>query len=239
MAFLLYRYIRRKIRDHQVKKDSSTIEDSNLMPEIAPSQSGNGMLQRTQHESNIGSHQDKRSGLSSAEEAAREKEETRKRTIRQWKLMLGLALPNFLASVDVTIVAPAIPLISSHFSRSIIIQIMPSHILTHRADQLSGSFNWIVAAYTLTFTTFVPASGQLADIYGRHFALQFEMFWIMIGSVLCAAAQSWGMLLLGRALQGLGAAGILSVSRIILSDGATLAENARNNSILSLVGGIG
>ncbi|KAF1835497.1 hypothetical protein BDW02DRAFT_495830 [Decorospora gaudefroyi] len=110
-------------------------------------------------------------------------------------------------------------------------------MLTHLTDQLSGSFNWIVAAYTLTFTTFVPASGQLADIYGRHFALQFEMFWITIGSVLCAAAQSWGMLLMGRALQGLGAAGIMNLSRIILSDGATLAENSRGNSILSLISG--
>jgi MFS family permease len=105
-------------------------------------------------------------------------------------------------------------------------------------DHLFGSFNWIVAAYTLTFTTFVPASGQLADIYGRHFALQFEMFWILLGSVLCAAAQSWGMLLLGRALQGLGAAGIMSLSRIILSDGATLAETSRNNSILSVISGV-
>lgn len=60
----------------------------------------------------------------------------------------------------------------------------------------------------------------------------------MIGSVLCAAAQSWAMLLVGRALQGLGAAGIMSLSRIILSDGATLAENARGNTILSLVSGI-
>ena len=65
-------------------------------------------------------------------------------------------------------------------------------------------------------------SGQLADIYGRHFALQFEMFWIMIGSILCASAQSWSMLLVGRALQGLGAAGIMNLSRIILSDGTTL-----------------
>ena len=56
--------------------------------------------------------------------------------------------------------------------------------------------------------------------------------------MLCATAQSWGMLLLGRALQGLGAAGIMSLSRIILSDGATLAENAWNNSLLSLVSGV-
>jgi hypothetical protein len=120
MAFLLYRYVRRKIREHQVKKDSSTIEDSNLVPEIAPSQPGNEMLQRTQHPT------DKRAGLPSAEEVAREKEEARKRAIRQWKLMLGLALPNFLASVDVTIVAPAIPLISSHFSMS-----MAARIIAH------------------------------------------------------------------------------------------------------------
>jgi len=64
------------------------------------------------------------------------------------------------------------------------------------------------------------------------------MFWILIGSVLCATAQSWGMLLLGRALQGLGSAGIMSLSRIILSDGATLAETATNNSIISLISGV-
>lgn len=144
---------------------------------------------------------------------------------------------NILIYYSVTIVAPAIPLISSHFSMSLKypISIRSSNI---SSDHLSGSFNWIVAAYTLTFTTFVPASGQLADIYGRHFALQFEMFWIMIGSVLCAAAQTWGMLLLGRALQGLGAAGIMALSRIILSDGATLAETSRNNSVLSLISGV-
>jgi MFS family permease len=64
------------------------------------------------------------------------------------------------------------------------------------------------------------------------------MFWILVGSVLCATAQTWEMLLVGRAIQGLGAAGILSLSRIILSDGATLAENSKNNSLLSLVAGV-
>jgi MFS family permease len=105
-------------------------------------------------------------------------------------------------------------------------------------DQLSGSFNWIVAAYTLTFTTFVPVSGQFAELFGRHFAMQFQLFWIMVGSALCAGAQSWGMLLVGRALQGLGGAGILNLSRIILSDGATLAQSSRSISALSLVGGL-
>jgi MFS family permease len=47
------------------------------------------------------------------------------------------------------------------------------------------------------------------------------------------------MLLVGRALQGLGAAGIMNLSRIILSDnGATLAQISRNNSTLSLIAGM-
>jgi hypothetical protein len=68
------------------------------------------MLQSGQH-----GHDTNNDKALTTEEVAQQEEERRRRNIRQWKLMIGLALPNFLASVDVTIVAPAIPLISSHF----------------------------------------------------------------------------------------------------------------------------
>ena len=61
---------------------------------------------------------------------------------------------------------------------------------------------------------------------------------ILIGSVLCAAAADWGMLLFGRALQGLGAAGIMNLTRIVLSDNVSLADNSKNNTVFSLVSGI-
>jgi MFS family permease len=64
------------------------------------------------------------------------------------------------------------------------------------------------------------------------------MFWILIGSVLCAAAVTWPMLLFGRALQGLGAAGIMNLTRIVLSDGVSLADNSKNNTIFSLINGV-
>lgn len=64
------------------------------------------------------------------------------------------------------------------------------------------------------------------------------MFWTILGSVLCASSVTWGMLLLGRALQGLGAAGILNLTRIVLSDGMSLADNSKNNTIFSLINGI-
>ena len=102
-------------------------------------------------------------------------------------------------------------------------------------DQL----NWIVTAYTLTSTAFIPAFGQLADVFGRHIVLQLAVFLTLVGSTLCAAAQTWGMLLLGRALQGMSCAGIMNLVLIILADKVSLKENAKNNSIFAFISGLG
>jgi MFS family permease len=102
---------------------------------------------------------------------------------------------------------------------------------------LSSQLNWIVTAYTLTSTSFIPSFGQLADIYGRHAALQISLVFMLVGSVLCAAAQTWAMLIFGRALQGISAAGISTVTRIILADNVNLEDNAKNNTIFSFVVG--
>jgi MFS family permease len=64
-----------------------------------------------------------------------------------------------------------------------------------------------------------------------------SMVFMLIGSTLCAAAQTWGMLLLGRALQGLSAAGIMNIIKIVLSDRVSLKENAKNNTIFAFVSG--
>ena len=99
--------------------------------------------------------------------------------------------------------------------------------------------NWIITAFSLTSTTFIPIFGQLADVFGRHIVLQTALFLMLIGSVLCAAAQTWGMLLLGRALQGVGSAGLNNIIMIILADKVSLKENARNKSIFTIFGGVG
>ncbi|KAF2869745.1 hypothetical protein BDV95DRAFT_497358 [Massariosphaeria phaeospora] len=212
MAYFLFKYIRRGYRERK----NATADESHLI--VAVDGQGNGRGESLSSQTARTSAHPLFSDNS--EENARIATEASRRRRNRWKMILGLVLPNFLAAVDVTIVAPAIPVISSHFNR------------------LNGSFNWIVAAYTLTFTTFVPASGQLAEIYGRHFALQFQMFWILAGSVLCASAVTWGMLLFGRALQGLGAAGIMNLTHIVLSDGVSLADNSKSNTLFSLISGI-
>ncbi|KAA8643501.1 putative MFS multidrug transporter [Aspergillus tanneri] len=148
------------------------------------------------------------------------KEERRRERVYSWKLIGGLCLPFTLATLDLTIVATAVPSIASHFNKF---------------DEL----NWIVTAFTLTSTAFIPMFGQLADVFGRHAVLQLALFLMLIGSVLCAAAQTWGMLLLGRALQGTSSAGLMNIIMIILADKVSLKVNAKNNSLFAFVGGIG
>lgn len=60
----------------------------------------------------------------------------------------------------------------------------------------------------------------------------------VVGSTLAAASQTWGMLLLGRALQGMSAAGIMNLIQIVLSDKVSLKENAKNNTIFQFCAGV-
>ncbi|KAL4734457.1 major facilitator superfamily domain-containing protein [Aspergillus similis] len=142
--------------------------------------------------------------------------EKKRRRIYRLKLVCALFMPYFLATIDLTIVATSVPFIASHF------------------NELS-ELNWIVTAFTLTSTALIPSFGQLSDVFGRHASLQLATFLMLVGSVLGAAAQTWGMLLLGRALQGVGSAGLMSTVMTILADNVTLEENAKNNSIFSFI----
>lgn len=146
-------------------------------------------------------------------------EKSRARKYR-WKILFCLMPSFFLASLDLTIVATALPFMASYFDR---------------LNQL----NWIVTAFTLTSAAFIPAFGQLADVFGRHASLQFAVSFMVVGSTLCAAAQNWPMLLLGRALQGISTAGIQNITLIILADSVSLKEQAVNTSIFQLMNGIG
>lgn len=96
-----------------------------------------------------------------------------------------------------------------------------------------------MTAFTLTSTAFIPIFGSLADTFGRYASIQTAVALLAIGSILCAAAPDWGVLLFGRALQGIGTAGVQNVIMIILADRVSLREQAVNTSIFQLMNGLG
>jgi MFS family permease len=107
-------------------------------------------------------------------------------------------------------------------------------------DQVK-QLNWIISVFNLTSAAFLFFWAQLTDLFGRHIVLQSAIFIMMIGSAICTGAptSAFSVLLLGRALQGVGAAGVNISIRTILADRVSLSEYALNWTIFALVSGIG
>lgn len=144
----------------------------------------------------------------------------RAETRTRWTLLVILSLPTFLTSIEATVTSTALTPIATYF------------------DHLP-QLGWIVTAYTIPATAFIPFYGQVADIYGRHAGLQLSNLCMLVGSVLCAASQSWEMVLVGRGLQGFASAGVNNLVRIVLSDGVDLVEQSKRQTVYSLLAGIG
>ena len=86
---------------------------------------------------------------------------------------------------------------------------------------------WTITIYLLTLSISQLALGPLADSIGRRKVLLIGMLIIVIGSIVCALANSIWVLLLGRAIQGLGAGANITLSKTIIRDhlvGAKLAQ---------------
>src|SRR5262245_56575510 len=119
-------------------------------------------------------------------------------------IVVGLMLAMFLAAVNQTIVATAMPTIGRQF------------------DDFEN-LSWIVTAYLLTSTAVAPLYGKLSDMYGRRAVMLAGIGVFVLGSAVCALAPR--LLVLGRGLQGLGGGGILPVAQSILAD--VIAPRAR------------
>ena len=117
-------------------------------------------------------------------------------------------LATLLSALDQTIVATALPEI---------------------ADDLKGfnNLSWVVTAYLLATTVTVPLYGKLSDLYGRRrlFVVAISIF--LAGSALCAFAQSMGQLIAFRALQGVGAGGLIPLSQAAIADLFSPRERGR------------
>ncbi|EAQ83590.1 hypothetical protein CHGG_09994 [Chaetomium globosum CBS 148.51] len=154
-------------------------------------------------------------------ETPEELAEKKRRRKYRLRIILGLFLPFTLQALDTTIIASALKFIAVDFNE---------------IKQL----NWIITAFNLTSAAFLPIFAQLADVFGRHATLQTALVIITLGSALCTAAptSAFPLLLFGRALQGVGAAGINICVRTILADKVSLGEYAKNWTTFALVSGV-
>jgi EmrB/QacA subfamily drug resistance transporter len=131
-------------------------------------------------------------------------------------IFFGLMLAAFLAALNQTIIATALPTIGRHFND---------------LENLSG----IVTAYLLTSTAVAPLYGKLSDIHGRRAMMISAIGLFVAGSTLCAVAPNMTTLIIGRGLQGIGGGGILPLCQSIIADVVAPRERGRYQAYMGVV----
>jgi EmrB/QacA subfamily drug resistance transporter len=123
-------------------------------------------------------------------------------------IIVGVLLAMFLAALDQTIIATALPTIGRELGD-----------LEH--------LSWIVTVYLLTSTAVTPLYGKLSDSHGRRTIMLVGIVVFIIGSIACALAPSMLVLILARGLQGIGGGGLIAVAQTIIADIVPPKERGR------------
>jgi EmrB/QacA subfamily drug resistance transporter len=143
-------------------------------------------------------------------------------------VMGGLMTGMFLAALDQSIVAVALPKITSELGG---------------LDKLS----WVVTAYLLTSTAATPLWGKISDLRGRRPIFQAAIVVFLIGSVICGFApdiadffnvSGMSVMIAGRAVQGLGAGGLISLSLAVIGDVIPPRERGKYQGFIAAVFGV-
>jgi EmrB/QacA subfamily drug resistance transporter len=128
----------------------------------------------------------------------------------------SIMLPMFLAVVDQTIVATALPAIAAS---------------TGQVERAS----WVVVSYLIATTIAAPIYGRLGDAFGRRRLMFVALPVFIVASVLCAAAPTIELLALARVLQGLGGGGLMTLSQALVGEAIPPRERARYQGYLAAV----
>ncbi len=134
-------------------------------------------------------------------------------------ILLGVFLGLFLAALDQTIVATALPAIVSEF-RGI--------------DLLA----WVSTGYLLASTALTPIYGKLSDLYGRRSIVLFGIVVFLLGSSLCGLSGNMLQLIIFRVIQGMGSAALITTAFAIPADLYPPNERARSQGLLGAVFGL-
>jgi len=119
--------------------------------------------------------------------------------IRISLILLALFLSLFVAALDATIVATAVP------------------VITHELNSATG-YTWIGASYLIANAIGAPVWAKLSDIWGRKAIMLAAVTIFAAASAVCGSAREMNVLIAGRAVQGLAGGGLILLVHVVISD---------------------
>src|SRR6476659_6025035 len=137
----------------------------------------------------------------------------------RWRILAVVATAFFMTILDVSIVNVALPSIGKalDFSRE--------------------NLQWVITAYSIAFGGFLLLGGRAADLLGRRRVFMVGVTLFSLASLMCGLANTEGVLIASRAVQGVGGAIISPAALSIVS--ATFTEGAERNKALGIWGALG
>ena len=135
---------------------------------------------------------------------------------RKMEILFAVLLVVFLAALDQTIVGVALPRI---------------------VFELGGTnelYTWVITSYLLTATITGVFYGKLSDIYGRRRMMLIALGIFTAGSVLCALAPNMIVVILGRAVQGIGGGALLPLAQTVIADVITPRERGQYQAYIGI-----
>ncbi|EPE30634.1 MFS general substrate transporter [Glarea lozoyensis ATCC 20868] len=135
-------------------------------------------------------------------------------------LIFGIALSVFLISLDRTIITTAIPLITNEFDST-------------------ADVGWYGSSYLLTASAFQPLYGRIYMLFGIKWSYLLALFIFELGNLISAVSTSSVVLIVGRAIAGLGSAGILTGSFVVVSHAVPLKQRPVLTALVGLMFGVG
>jgi len=141
------------------------------------------------------------------------------KSLKFWTIMIGMYLSIFLVALDRTIIATAIPKITDEFNSI-------------------EDIGWYGSAYMLTAACLFPISGRIYQLYSTKWVFLISLVIFEAGSALCGAAPSSVAFIIGRAIAGLGSAGIFTGGMMIILPLIPLRKRPTYTSFFGMVFGV-
>ncbi|KAI0172776.1 major facilitator superfamily domain-containing protein [Hypoxylon sp. FL1284] len=130
--------------------------------------------------------------------------------------VFSLCLAVTVAALDVTIVTTALPTIVASFGSE-------------------AGYTWIGSAFILAHTVSTPVWGAVSDIWGRKPIMLMSVIIFFAGSLVCATVQRMDVFIAGRAVQGMGAAGMQTMVNIVICDLFSLRDRGLYLALISII----
>jgi EmrB/QacA subfamily drug resistance transporter len=130
--------------------------------------------------------------------------------------VIGAMLPVFIGAMDNTILASALPTIGRDLNDM-------------------RNLPWLITVFLLASTACMPLYGKIADIRGRRPTLCVAIVIHFAGSLICALSPSMAVLIFGRVVQGIGAAGLVSIPVVVLGDVAAPRDRGKYAGYFAVV----